>query len=244
MTDRLHNVDHAEISKFEALASRWWDPHSEFKTLHDINPLRLEYIERAVGGLDGKRVLDVGCGGGILSEAMAARGAEVLGIDMGEMPLRIAELHTLESGIEVTYRRVPVETLASEQPASFDLVTCMEMLEHVPRPASVVEACARLARPGATLVFSTLNRNPKAYLFAILGAEYLLRMLPKGTHDYGKFIRPSELAAWIRRADLRLTHMTGLTYQPLTQSYRLDEGDLDVNYLVRCVRPVEDAADR
>jgi 2-polyprenyl-6-hydroxyphenyl methylase/3-demethylubiquinone-9 3-methyltransferase len=236
MTETLHNVDHAEIRKFEALASRWWDPHSEFKTLHDINPLRLDYVERAAGGLAGRRVLDVGCGGGILAEAMAVRGATVTGIDMGEMPLRIAELHTLETGVEVEYRRVPVEVLASEQPGAFDLVTCMEMLEHVPSPASVIDACARLVRPGGTVVFSTLNRNPKSYLFAILGAEYLLGLLPKGTHEYARFIRPSELASWIRPTELRLTEMTGLTYNPLTQTYRLDPSDLDVNYLVTCVR--------
>ncbi|NCA69930.1 MAG: bifunctional 2-polyprenyl-6-hydroxyphenol methylase/3-demethylubiquinol 3-O-methyltransferase UbiG [Sphingobacteriia bacterium] len=236
MTETLHNVDHAEIRKFEALASRWWDPHSEFKTLHDINPLRLGYVERAAGGLMGRRVLDVGCGGGILAEAMAERGATVTGIDMGEMPLRIAELHTLESGVEVEYRRVPAEVLANEQPGAFDVVTCMEMLEHVPSPASVVEACARLVRPGGTVVFSTLNRNPKSYLFAVLGAEYLLGLLPKGTHDYARFIRPAELAAWIRPSPLRLTDMTGLTYNPLTRVYRLDPDDLAVNYLAACVR--------
>lgn len=235
MTETLHNVDHSEISKFEALASRWWDPNSEFKALHDINPLRLDYIDRAVG-LAGRQVLDVGCGGGILSESMALRGAAVTGIDMGEMPLRIAELHTLETGVAVTYRRVPVETLAAEQPGHFDLVTCMEMLEHVPNPASVVDACARLVRPGGTVVFSTLNRNPKAYLLAIIGAEYVLGLLPKGTHDYARFIRPAELHAWIRPTGLRMTEMTGLTYNPLTRTYRLDPDDLDVNYLVTCVR--------
>ncbi|MBK1645420.1 bifunctional 3-demethylubiquinol 3-O-methyltransferase/2-polyprenyl-6-hydroxyphenol methylase [Thiocapsa imhoffii] len=236
MTETLHNVDQAEISKFEELSSRWWDPHSEFKALHDINPLRLDYIARAVGGLSGKTVLDVGCGGGILSEAMALQGAAVTGIDMGEMPLRIAELHTLESGAEVSYRLVPVEVLAAEQPGSFDLVTCMEMLEHVPSPASIVDACARLVRPGGTVVFSTLNRNPKAYLFAILGAEYLLNMLPKGTHDYARFIRPAELHAWIRPTDLCVTDMSGMTYNPLTQTYHLDPNDLSVNYLVTCKR--------
>jgi 2-polyprenyl-6-hydroxyphenyl methylase/3-demethylubiquinone-9 3-methyltransferase len=193
-------------------------------------------VERAIGGLAGKRVLDVGCGGGILSEAMALRGATVTGIDMGAMPLRVAELHTLESGAEVTYRRVPVEVLATEQPGAFDLVTCMEMLEHVPSPASILDACARLVRPGGTLIVSTLNRNPKSYLFAILGAEYLLRLLPRGTHDYARFIRPSELHAWIRPTELRVTDMAGITYNPITQTYRLDPRDLDVNYLVTCVR--------
>ncbi|HSO81932.1 bifunctional 2-polyprenyl-6-hydroxyphenol methylase/3-demethylubiquinol 3-O-methyltransferase UbiG, partial [Thiocapsa sp.] len=200
------------------------------------NPLRLDYIERAACGLAGKRVLDVGCGGGILSESMALRGAEVTGIDMGAMPLRVAELHTLESGVEVSYRLVPVEVLAAEQPDSFDLVTCMEMLEHVPSPASIVDACARLVRPGGTVVFSTINRNPKSYLFAILGAEYVTGLLPRGTHDYARFIRPSELHSWIRPTDLRTTDMTGMTYNPLTQTYRLDPDDLDVNYLVTCVR--------
>lgn len=236
MTETAPNVDRAEIDKFEALASRWWDPHSEFKTLHDINPLRLDHIDRAVGGLDGKTVLDVGCGGGILSESMALRGARVTGIDMGAMPLRVAELHTLESGVEVTYRRVPVETLAEEAPASFDAVTCMEMLEHVPDPSSVVAACARLVRPGGTLVFSTLDRTPKAYLFAIVGAEYLLRMLPRGTHDYARFIRPAELAAWVRRAGLRTLDIAGLSYNPLTKTYRLVPGRLDINYMMTCVR--------
>lgn len=236
MTEHTHNVDRAEISKFEELASRWWDPHSEFKTLHDINPLRLDYIVRGTGDLAGKRVLDVGCGGGILSESMAMRGAQVTGIDMGDMPLRIAELHTLESGVEVEYRRVPVETLALEQPEAFDVVTCMEMLEHVPNPASVVDACARLVRPGGKVFFSTLNRSPKAYLLAVVGAEYIMGMLPRGTHDYAKFIRPSELDAWIRPTTLRTVDMTGMTYNPLTQVYRLDPHNLDINYLVSCVR--------
>ena len=239
MIQTAQNVDHAEISKFEELASRWWDPNSELKTLHDINPLRLDYIERGAGGLAGKRVLDVGCGGGILSESMALRGAQVTGIDMGAMPLRVAELHTLESGVEVEYRRVPVETIAQEQPGSFDLVTCMEMLEHVPDPASVVDACSRLVRPGGHVFFSTLNRNPKSYLLAVIGAEYILRMLPRGTHDYAHFIRPSELDAWVRRTALRTLDMTGMTYNPLTQVYRLDPHDLDVNYLVTCVRDAD-----
>ncbi|AFL73060.1 bifunctional 2-polyprenyl-6-hydroxyphenol methylase/3-demethylubiquinol 3-O-methyltransferase UbiG [Thiocystis violascens] len=236
MTETIHNVDHAEISKFEELASRWWDPHSEFKTLHDINPLRLDYIERGAGGLADKRVLDVGCGGGILSESMALRGAQVTGIDMGAMPLRVAELHTLESGVEVDYRRVTVEALAEEQPESFEVVTCMEMLEHVPHPASVVDACARLVRPGGKVFFSTLNRNPKAFLMAVIGAEYVMGMLPRGTHDYARFIRPSELDAWVRPTELRTVDLMGMTYQPLTRTYRLDPRNLDVNYLVTCVR--------
>lgn len=238
MSQATHNVDDAEIRKFEALASRWWDPHSEFKTLHDINPLRLDYVDQA-SGLAGKAVLDVGCGGGILAEGMATRGARVTGIDLGEMPLKVAELHTLESGVTVTYRRVAVETLAAEQPASFDIVTCMEMLEHVPDPASVVAACGRLVRPGGHIFFSTLNRNPKSYLMAIIGAEYLLRWLPRGTHEYGRFIRPAELGRWIREARLEISHLTGMTYSPLLGTYRLDENDLDVNYLVTCRRPAD-----
>jgi len=233
MTQSAHNVDHAEISKFEELAARWWDPNSEFKPLHDINPLRLDYIDHAAG-LAGKDVLDVGCGGGILSESMSLRGAKVTGIDMGEMPLKIAELHTLESGVQVTYRQVPVEILAKESPQSFDVVTCMEMLEHVPDPSSVVNACARLARPGGFVFFSTINRNPKSYLFAIIGAEYVLRMLPRGTHDFARFIRPSELDAWIRAAGMRSTDIMGMTYNPLAQSYSLTKDDVDVNYLVTC----------
>jgi 2-polyprenyl-6-hydroxyphenyl methylase/3-demethylubiquinone-9 3-methyltransferase len=233
MSDSPHNVDHAEISKFEELAARWWDPNSEFKPLHEINPLRLDYIDRTAG-LSGNQVLDVGCGGGILSESMAVRGAKVTGIDMGEMPLKVAELHTLESGVEVEYRQVPVETLAIERPQGFDVVTCMEMLEHVPDPASVVGACAQLVRPGGFVFFSTINRNPKSYLLAIIGAEYLLRMLPRGTHDYARFIRPSELDGWIRAAGMRSTDITGMTYNPLTASYRLSKDDVDVNYLVTC----------
>lgn len=238
MSKTAHNVDHAEISKFEALAARWWDPGSEFKPLHDINPLRLDYIDRAVG-LAGKDVLDVGCGGGILAESMAVRGARVTGIDMGEMPLRVAELHTLESGVEVQYRRVPVETLAAERPESFDAVTCMEMLEHVPHPGSVVDACARLVRPGGQVFFSTLNRNPKSYLLAIVGAEYVLGMLPRGTHDYARFIRPAELDRWIRAAGLRTMDITGMTYNPLTGAYRLNPRDVDVNYIVACIRDAD-----
>lgn len=229
------NVDPAEIAKFEALASRWWDPHSEFKPLHDINPLRLDWIDQRAN-LAGKRVLDVGCGGGILSESMARRGAQVTGIDMGEAPLSVARLHSLESGIQVDYRRVPVEELAQEQPGSFDVVTCLEMLEHVPDPASVIRACYTLVKPSGQVFFSTLNRNPKSYAFAILGAEYILRLLPRGTHDYAKFIKPSELAKWVRETGLDLTDMTGLHYNPLTRRYWL-AANVDVNYMVATQRP-------
>ena len=230
------NVDHAEVNKFEQLASRWWDPNSEFKALHEINPLRLDFIDRRAG-LHGKRVLDVGCGGGLLAEAMAGRGAEVVGIDMAKAPLEVARLHLLESGLQVDYRRTPAEALAEEMPGAFDVVTCMEMLEHVPDPASVIEACATLAKPGGQVFFSTINRNPKSYLFAIIGAEYLLHLLPKGTHDYAKFIRPSELARWLRGAGLESREIIGLTYNPLTRAYRLDPHDVDVNYMVATRRP-------
>ncbi|MEW8026357.1 MAG: bifunctional 2-polyprenyl-6-hydroxyphenol methylase/3-demethylubiquinol 3-O-methyltransferase UbiG [Candidatus Thiodiazotropha sp.] len=234
MSTEQINVDHAEVSKFEELASRWWDPNSEFKPLHQINPLRLEYIRR-LAPLEGKRVLDVGCGGGILSESMAACGAWVTGIDMGEAPLQVARLHLLESELEINYERIPVERLAEEQPEQYDIITCMEMLEHVPDPASVVTACARLVKPGGKLFFSTINRNPKSYLFAIVGAEYVLNLLPKGTHDYAKFIRPSELHTWLREAGLTTVGMTGMGYNPLTQVYKLT-GDVDVNYLVAATR--------
>lgn len=232
------NVDQAEISKFEAMAARWWDPHSEFRPLHELNPVRLDFIDR-VAGLAGKRVLDVGCGGGILAEAMATRGAQVTGIDLGEMPLRVAELHTLETGVEVHYRRISAEALAVEAPASVDLVTCMEMLEHVPDPGSIIDACARLVKPGGQVFFSTLNRHPKSYLLAIIGAEYLLRWLPPGTHDYARFIRPAELGRWIRAAGLELNQLTGMTYHPLLGQYRLNPRDLDVNYLAACRRPLD-----
>jgi 2-polyprenyl-6-hydroxyphenyl methylase / 3-demethylubiquinone-9 3-methyltransferase len=228
------NVDPVEIAKFEQLASRWWDPGSEFKPLHDINPLRLNYID-SHAGLAGKRVLDVGCGGGILAESMALRGAQVTGIDLGEAPLAVARLHLLESGAQVDYRHISAEQLAAEQPADFDVVTCMEMLEHVPDPASSVAACAQLVRPGGTVFFSTINRNPKAYLFAILGAEYLLRLLPRGTHDYRKFIRPSELEAWARAAGLSLRDLCGMDYNPLSRQYSLGS-NLDVNYLACATR--------
>ena len=225
------NADPAELAKFSALAHRWWDPTSEFRPLHEINPLRLGHIERLAGGFAGKRVLDVGCGGGILAEAMAARGAQVTGIDLAEKPLKVAMLHGLESGSGVSYRLVAAEALALEAPESFDVVTCMEMLEHVPDPASIVRACSQLVRPGGHVFFSTINRNPKSFLFAIVGAEYVLRLLPRGTHEYARFIRPSELAAHCRAAGLTIADLTGMTYNPLTKVYALGR-DVDVNYLV------------
>ncbi len=229
MATTTHNVDYAEVNKFEALASRWWDPHSEFKPLHDINPLRIDYIDQKAP-LNGKAVLDVGCGGGLLSEAMALQGADVTGIDMGEAPLNVARLHRHESGVEVDYQKITAEQLAERQAESFDTVTCLEMLEHVPDPASVIAACAQLVKPGGDVIFSTINRNPKAYLFAIIGAEYLLRMLPKGTHDFSKFIRPSELERWSRQAGLEVQDITGMSYNPLTTTYSMSR-DVDVNYL-------------
>ena len=230
------NADPAELDKFGELAHRWWDPNSEFKPLHDINPLRLDWIDDAVG-LRGKRVLDVGCGGGLLSEGMAVRGAEVTGIDLSEKPLGVARLHLLESGRQVDYRKVAVEQLAAEMPGSFDIVTCLEMLEHVPDPASIVDSCARLVKPGGQVFFSTINRNPKAYLFAVIGAEYLLQMLPKGTHDFAKFIKPSELTRWCKQSGLEPDELVGMTYNPLTRHYALGR-DTDVNYLVRATRNV------
>jgi len=231
----MSNVDHAEIAKFEALAHRWWDRESEFKPLHDINPLRVNWIDEHVGGLAGKKVLDVGCGGGILSEAMAQRGATVTGIDMGEAPLAVARLHQLESRVAVEYRQITAEALAEEQPGQFDVVTCLEMLEHVPDPASVIDACQRLVKPGGQVFFSTINRNPKSYLFAVIGAEYLLRLLPRGTHDFKKFIRPSELGAWCRNVGLEVKDIVGLTYNPLTKHYKL-AADVDVNYMIQTLK--------
>ena len=233
-TETLHheNFDQAEVAKFEALASRWWDPESEFKPLHDINPLRLDYIDQRAA-IAGKRVLDVGCGGGILAEGMARRGAAVTGIDMGEAPLQVARLHQLESGVQVEYQRSTAEAFAESHSGEFDVVTCMEMLEHVPDPASVIAACARLVRPGGHVFFSTINRNPRAYLFAIIGAEYVLQMLPRGTHDFSRFIRPSELGAWARQAALVVRDLTGMSYNPLTRRYRLGQ-DVSVNYLMHC----------
>ena len=233
MTTAQPNVDFQEIAKFEELASRWWDPDSEFKPLHDINPLRLDYIERHTGTLAGKRVVDVGCGGGILAESMALRGADVLGIDMGEAPLAVARLHQLESGATLDYQHSTAEDLAAREPGGFDVVTCMEMLEHVPDPASTIQACAQLVKPGGRVFFSTINRNPKAYLFVVIGAEYLLRMLPKGTHDYRKFIRPSELDGWTRAAGLSIQDLTGLHYNPLSRRYWLGPG-VTVNYMTCC----------
>ena len=228
------NVDPAELEKFSQLAHRWWDPHGEFRPLHDINPLRLDWIDQRAG-LAGKEVLDVGCGGGILAEAMASRGARVTGIDLSEKSLRVAELHLVQSKAGVQYECASPEQYADQHAAAFDVVTCMELLEHVPQPATVVAACARLARPGGQVFFSTINRNPKAYLFAVLGAEYLLRLLPRGTHDYLRFIKPSELSRFARDAGLRPAELIGMTYNPLTREYRLGR-DCDVNYLVRCVR--------
>ncbi|MGA0114484.1 MAG: bifunctional 2-polyprenyl-6-hydroxyphenol methylase/3-demethylubiquinol 3-O-methyltransferase UbiG [Burkholderiales bacterium] len=227
------NVDPAELEKFSALAHRWWDPESEFRPLHEINPLRLDYIDR-IAGLRGKKVLDVGCGGGILAEAMAARGAQVTGIDLADKPLKVAQLHLRISGLDVAYRNIAVEALASEMPHGFAVVTCMEMLEHVPDPAAVVRACAELLEPGGHAFFATLNRNPKSYLYAIIGAEYVLGLLPRGTHDYARFIKPSELANACRAAGLDVTGVTGMTYNPFSKTYAL-EADASVNYIL-CAR--------
>ena len=229
------NVDPAEIAKFSELAHHWWDTNSDFKPLHDINPLRLDYID-GIAGLRGKIVLDVGCGGGILTESVAQRGAQVTGIDLADKPLKVAQLHLLESGNQVEYRNVSAEDLACEQPQHFDVVTCMELLEHTPDPASIVRACAALAKPGGHLFFSTLNRNPKSYLLAVIGAEYVLRMLPRGTHRYEKFIKPSELGAFCRHAGLDVREVIGMTYNPLTKRYALGP-DTDVNYIMHCEKP-------
>ncbi len=231
------NVDPAEIAKFEELASRWWDKQGEFKPLHEINPLRLHYIDERVQ-LNGKRVLDVGCGGGILSESMAQLGADVTAIDMGKAPLSVAKLHAMESEVDINYQQITVEELAEQQPHSFDAVSCMEMLEHVPDPSSVIKACQKLVKPGGSVFFSTINRNPKSYLFAIVGAEYVLKMLPRGTHEYAKFIKPSELDEWARAADLQLKHITGMTFNPLTNHYKLGN-DVDVNYMTHYLADIE-----
>jgi 2-polyprenyl-6-hydroxyphenyl methylase/3-demethylubiquinone-9 3-methyltransferase len=228
------NVDPLEIEKFSELAHRWWDPHAEFRPLHDINPLRLDYID-GIAPLRGKRVLDIGCGGGILAESMAARGAAVTGIDLAEKPLKVAQLHLLESGLEVDYRLVAPEALAREAAESFDIVTCMEMLEHVPDPGATVAACAALLKPGGRAFFSTINRNLKSYLFAIVGAEYVLKLLPRGTHDYARFIKPSELASFLRAARLQMGGITGMSYNPLTRAYSLGS-NTDVNYVVHAIR--------
>ncbi len=228
----MSNADPVEIEKFSQLAHKWWDPNSEFKPLHDINPLRLSYIDR-IAAISGKTVLDVGCGGGILSEGMAGLGAKTMGIDLADKSLQVAKLHLLESGKQVEYRKVAVEALAEERPASFDVVVCMEMLEHVPDPASIVAACVKLAKPGGHVFFSTLNRNPKSYLFAVIGAEYVLNLLPRGTHDFAKFIKPSELAQWSRNAGLTVTDVTGMSYNPLDKTYSLGR-DTSVNYMIAC----------
>lgn len=228
------NVDPAELKKFSDLAHRWWDPRGAFRPLHELNPVRLEWIERQ-RPLAGTRVVDVGCGGGILAEAMSARGAQVLGIDLAGKSLQVARLHALESGAKVEYRAVAAEALAEEQPANFDLVTCMEMLEHVPDPASTIAACARLVRPGGQVVFSTINRNLKSFLFAIVGAEYVLRLLPRGTHEHARFLRPSEIARGARASGLEVRELTGMHYQPLTRRFHLAP-DTSVNYLMACTR--------
>jgi 2-polyprenyl-6-hydroxyphenyl methylase/3-demethylubiquinone-9 3-methyltransferase len=235
MTNTL-NVDPQEIAKFDALASRWWDRDGEFRPLHDINPLRANYIDEH-SAVAGKRLVDVGCGGGILAESLAQRGANVTGIDMGEAPLSVAKLHQIESGTEIDYRQSTAEQLAETEAANFDIVCCLEMLEHVPDPGAAIAACAALAKPGGSVYFSTINRNPKAFAFAIVGAEHILQLLPAGTHEYAKFIKPSELAGWMRSAGLVMEGMTGLTYNPLTKHYRLNETDVSVNYMVRAVKP-------
>ena len=229
------NVDPLELEKFSQLAHSWWDPESEFKPLHDINPLRLDYIDR-IADLHGKSVVDVGCGGGILSEAMAVTGAKVTGIDLAEKPLKVAELHLLESGVQVEYMKISAEELARQRPQQYDVVTCMELLEHVPDPAVTVRACADLVKPGGWVFFATINRNPKSYLFAVIGAEYVLRLLPRGTHDYAKFIKPSELSAMCRRAELSVAGVIGMTYNPLTRHYALGH-DADVNYILHAQKP-------
>jgi len=235
MMNSVPNVDQQELEKFNVLASRWWDKDSEFKPLHDINPLRLDYIDRLTDGLAGKTVLDVGCGGGILSESMAQRGANVMGIDMADAPLNVAKLHLYESELDIDYQQITAEELSEKRSASFDVITIMEMLEHVPNPASVVAACHHLIKPGGHLFFSTINRNPKSYLFAIIGAEYILRLLPKGTHEYAKLIQPAELAQWVRIAGGEIKDITGMSYNPFTKHYSLGK-DVSINYLLHTQR--------
>ncbi len=232
------NADPQELAKFSDLAHKWWDPESEFRPLHQINPLRLDWIDQ-FAAISGKNVVDVGCGGGILAESMARRGAKVLGVDLADKPLKVAQLHAMEAGVaNLDYRSIAAEDLAAEQPAAFDVVTCMEMLEHVPDPSSIIRACASMARPGGWVFFSTLNRNPKSFLFAIVGAEYLLKLLPQGTHEFSRFIRPAELARWIREAGLELVQFKGLEYNPITRRYWLS-GDTSVNYMVACRKPLQ-----
>lgn len=236
MSSKTSNVDLSEIAKFERMASRWWDTEGDFKPLHDMNPLRSNYIDVKAKVAE-KNLLDVGCGGGILCEAMAHRGAVVTGIDMGEAPLEVANLHRLESGLNIDYQRTTAEAFAETHAGTFDIVTCLEMLEHVPSPQETIKACSQLSRPGGDLFFSTINRNPKAYLFAVLGAEYIMKILPKGTHEYKKFIRPSELSRWLREANLELVDITGVTYNPITKAFRLNPNNVDVNYLMHVKKP-------
>jgi len=231
----VENIDKAEIAKFEAMASKWWDPNSEFRPLHDMNPLRLNYIDE-LASLSGKNVLDVGCGGGILSESMALRGANVTGIDMGEAPLAVAKIHQKQSGVEVNYLHSTAEKMAETHAETYDIITCLEMLEHVPDPSSVISACQKMVKPGGHVFFSTINRSPKSYLFAIIGAEYVLQLLPKGTHDYKKLIKPSELSAWSRSAGLTVKNVKGMTYNPLTKKYKLGN-NVDVNYMIHTENP-------
>lgn len=232
MSQSQANVDLNEVAKFDALASSWWDLEGQSKPLHDLNPIRLAYIADRTS-LDNANVIDVGCGGGILSEALAKSGANVTGIDMGEMPLNIAKLHALEAGLTINYQQITAEEMAGQHPEQYDAVTCLEMLEHVPDPASIIQACAEMVKPGGDVFFSTLNRHPKAYLLAVLGAEYVMKMLPKGTHDYKRFIRPAELSAWCRHAGLKVKDITGMNYNPLTRQFSLGN-DVKVNYLIHC----------
>jgi 2-polyprenyl-6-hydroxyphenyl methylase/3-demethylubiquinone-9 3-methyltransferase len=238
-TENARNIDPHEVNKFEELAHRWWDRKGEFRPLHDLNPIRLDYIDQHCGGLEGKTVIDVGCGGGILSESMHFDGAKVTGIDAAGAALSVAKLHQLESNAEVEYIAITAEELAEQRAGQYDVVTCMEMLEHVPDPASVIAACKTLVKPGGTVFFSTINRNPKSWLFAIVGAEYVLKLLPKGTHDYRKLIRPSEMSAWCRAAGLEVTDLTGLQYNPFNKLFALSSRDLSVNYMATTTRPTE-----